>query len=190
MKVFCINGVALSGKDSFVNRVKAIKNKDFPDHSIATSQRQPVKSISTIDPVKEIYRKFFGWQGDKTPVHRKNLNVLKRIWIDVSNGPIVWTQLQMVHCKKYTEALFIMVREFSEMELTIQLAKTMGFEAYSIWVVRPGIEIPPIEKEFLDSHPLDYSYDITIYNPTAETFPNLPVLDNYVETFMSMYLSK
>jgi len=180
VKVFCVNGISLSGKDSFVNRIKDIKNKDF----------QNVKCISTIDPVKDIYKRFFGWDGTKSDIHRKNLNVLKRIWIDVSNGPLVWTQNQMGCCKKHTEALFIMVREFSEMELTIQLAKTMGFEAHSVLLVRPGIPIPPIEQEFLDSHPVDYSYDIVIRNPTTETFPYLPVLDSAVENFMFSYLSK
>jgi len=181
VKVFCVNGISLSGKDSFVNRVKAIKNKDF----------QNVKCISTIDPVKDIYKRFFGWDGTKSDIHRKNLNVLKRIWIDVCNGPLVWTQNQIMECcKKHTEALFIMVREFSEMELTLQLAKTMGFEAHSVVLIRPGIPIPPIEQEFLNSHPLGYLYDITIFNPTTEKFPYLPVLDSAVENFMLSYLSK
>lgn len=187
MIVFCINGIALSGKDSFVNRLKAIKNKDFPDHSIASIHRQPVKCISTIDPVKEIYRKFFGWNGEKSPVHRKNLNNLKKYWIEVSNGPIEWTRLQIQHTVQHTEMLFVMVREFSEMQATKELATSMGLLVYTVEVVRPGVPIPPIEQEFLDSHPKHYKYDITIVNPTADTFPSLPILDAEVDKFLTKF---
>jgi len=172
--IFCINGIALSGKDSFVNRIKA--------------KCKSVECISTIDPVKELYTQWFGWDGVKSPTHRKNLNVLKQIWISTCNGPLMWTQDKIItYEEKDFKFLFVMVREFSEMQATKELATSMGFEAYTIEVVRPGVPIPPIEQEFLDSHPKHYTYDITIVNPTAETFPKLPILGAEVDKFLTKF---
>lgn len=180
MAVFCINGIALSGKDSFVNRVK--------EKLMWQEEYKAVECISTIDPVKELYTQWFGWDGVKTPEHRKNLNVLKQIWISTSNGPLMWTQDQIIRFEQRGFTfLFVMVREFSEMQATKELAISMGLKSYTVEVIRPGVDIPPIEQEFLDSHPVGYEYDIIIHNPTVDTFPNLPHLDAEVDKFLTKF---
>ncbi len=74
MIVVAINGIALAGKDSFANRVAAV----------AMRHKFQVATISTIDPIKEFYKQL-GWDGVKTDTHRKNLNILKRVWIEADN---------------------------------------------------------------------------------------------------------
>ena len=170
MQVFAINGNAMAGKDSFTLRVA-----QACDPQIAVT-------ISTIDPVKEYY-KSIGWNGDKfDPVHRKILNTIKKMWIlehiriaDCTN-PYDWVCKQ---CKWYDDAkalaVFIMVREFEEMMKIVEIGKKYFNGGSTIRVVRGGLEVPPVELEFIQSHPEDYMYDYTIVNPTTddETLPNL-----------------
>jgi len=180
MKVFCINGISLSGKDTFVKCVQELLGFD------------KVGNISTIDPVKVEYKNFFGWEGEKTPIHRKNLNTLKNIWRETSNGPINWSRYQMniEYIINQRDVLFIMVREFDEMLDLVKLAVSIGYVAFTLQVVRDGLDIPPVEQEFLDSHPKDFKYDITISNPTVDTFPDVPKLKqsayDFIQTFLNM----
>lgn len=191
MKVFAINGVSLSGKDTFCNNVriqKAIKES----HEATLEQKiryngNKVKVISTIDPVKEVYENFFGWKGDKTPEHRKNLNSLKLIWISVSNGPSNWLRNMLEEFDHYSKVdiVFVMVREFDEMMTAIEIGKEVCDHAETIQLVRHGIPIPPVEQEFLDSHPADYTYDWTIINPTTDD-PSIPKLNKAASEFFDL----
>lgn len=74
MYLVLINGSNNSGKDQFVEYF--IKHYEF-------------KSInmSTIDRIKEISKKYFGWNGKKTPEARKFLAEMKKIWAEFNNGP-------------------------------------------------------------------------------------------------------
>jgi hypothetical protein len=69
-----ISGANNSGKDNFV------------DYFIKHYQYKAV-NMSTIDRVKEISRKYFGWNGRKTEEARKFLAEMKRIWAEFNNGP-------------------------------------------------------------------------------------------------------
>ena len=170
MKVLAINGVGGAGKDEFVRLV----NQQSP--------WEDVLCISTIDPVKKFYKQL-GWDGEKTPEHRRNLNTLKRIWIEACNGPYEWTRGKILLADaKGVKVLFIMVREFSEMLSIVRLGKELVGNAATLQVIRPGLPIPPIEQEFLDSHPEDYKYDWTIMNYTTDdTF--LTELNEKARTF-------
>jgi hypothetical protein len=165
MKVFAVNGVSLSGKDTFCNKYKLLHNNE------------KVTTISTIDPIKGLYKSFFGWKGEKTDNHRKNLNTLKLIWIEASNGPSEWLRdmLDELEFITGTQVVFVMVREFDEMMTAIEIGKEVCGHAETIQLIRDGIPVPPIEQAFLDSHPKDYVYDWTIVNPTTEdsTIPGL-----------------
>lgn len=167
--VICINGTAYAGKDTFAQLVLDCDGISG-------------KVVSTIDPVKKLYTEFFGWDGKKTQEHRKNLNIIKNIWREVSNGPVEWTreEVQKAYNKGYN-VLFVMVREFEEMMKTVALCDELDTPVITLNVVRPGIDIPPIEQEFLDSHPEEYEYDITVLNPTVADFPNVPILQGQAE---------
>lgn len=198
MKVFIVNGVSLSGKDTFCNFVRNLicygkaNDPNMTIEQIRHYHGGRVKVISTIDPVKEIYRLFFGWNGEKSDIHRKNLNMLKHIWIQTSNGPSKWLseQLDNFNNDGDTDIVFVMVREFEEMMNAIVIAKEICGSAETIQLVRHGIPIPPVEQEFLDSHPIDYAYDWTIINPTVDTFPDVPKLQSAACEFLNLTYSR
>lgn len=174
MIVICINGISRAGKDTFVSYVDGI----------AHEYKINVESISTIDPVKKVYREFFGWDGEKTPEHRKNLNVLKNIWRETSNGPINYINKLLVDLfSENTHIVFVMVREFEEMEQIKLLGNSLDFPSFTLAVDRPDIEIPPIEQDFILSHPKGYTYDFMANNPTTSFFPDCPQLRNESQRF-------
>ena len=170
MQVFAINGNALAGKDSFTMRVGQACEPDI------------VATISTIDPVKEYY-KSIGWDGNKfDPIHRKILNTIKKMWIlehiriaDCSN-PYEWVYKQCLGYERSRAlAVFVMVREFEEMMKIVGIGNQFFSSGGTIRVVRDGLEVPPVELEFIQSHPEEYMYDYTIVNPTTDNMllPNL-----------------
>lgn len=181
MIVFLINGVSLAGKDTFVNCMVEEYQRN--------GNKNAVVNISTINPIKDIYTKFFKWDGSKSPKHRKNLNTLKNIWRESCNGPVeyVRTNLQFIQTqihwakdglmhRESPRAVFIMVREFQEMLDLREVCNDLGIQCCTLQVVRDKLEIPSIEQEFLDSHPKDFTYDIVISNPTVPDYPNVPKL--------------
>lgn len=76
MQIIIINGSNNSGKDAFANFfIKHYENKCL--------------NISTIDKVKDLSKKYFGWDGKKTEEARKFLSEMKRIWSEFNNGPFL-----------------------------------------------------------------------------------------------------
>ena len=119
VKVFAINGISLSGKDSFCERVRRHISDAF--------------TLSTIDPIKEVYTNFFKWNGVKTDKDRKNLNTLKLMWIDVADGPTNWLRDQLHAVKQLSTMqsnspcfVFVMVREFDELMNVLSLGDTLS----------------------------------------------------------------
>lgn len=181
VKLVCLNGISLAGKDTFVDYVEETVGYNY------------VWRISTIDPIKELYSDFFLWNEAKTPQDRKNLNVLKNMWREKCNGPINFVKEYLEDLNLLTEGyLFVTVREFEEMLDIKKMAIENGNTAYTLKVVRDvGGELPPVEQEFLDSHTADYQYDIVINNPTDEnyhrtSYPELPELRKGVRDFLSL----
>jgi len=174
MNIFAINGVAKSGKDTFCNMVE----------TFAALEDNSIRTISTIDPIKSIYTKHFGWDGDKyKDHHRKNLNTLKQVWISCSNGPHNWTIQKLKELKEEgVDSVFIMVREYEEMMDIIGIGNDFFNGCKAIQIVRFGLPIPPVEKEFLLSYPDNYAYDWTIINPTTED-TEIPDLKSAAKSF-------
>jgi len=174
MKIFAVNGVAKSGKDSFCNLVR----------ETACESEQRVTTISTIDPIKELYSDFFKWDGDKfKDHHRKNLNTLKQVWISSCNGPHRWTieTLKGLQDQGF-HTVFVMVREYEEMIDVVNIGNELFEFGRSIQIVRLGLSIPPVEREFLESHPEDYVYDCIVVNPTTND-PYLSCLKESAKRF-------
>lgn len=82
MLVIIVNGSNNSGKDAFVDFF--IKHYEFKSIN-----------LSTIDRVKELSKKYFGWNGKKTEEARKFLAEMKRIWGEFNNGPFKYTTKQI-----------------------------------------------------------------------------------------------
>lgn len=74
--IIVISGSNNSGKDAFANFfIKHYENKCI--------------NISTIDRIKDLSKKYFGWNGKKTEEARKFLSEMKRIWSEFNNGPFL-----------------------------------------------------------------------------------------------------
>lgn len=175
IKVICINGISCAGKDTFI---------DLVERSIG---KVNVRRMSTIDPIKELYSDFFKWNGEKTPQDRTNLNALKNMWRDTCNGPINYVKDYLNEFSIFSIGyLFVMVREFEEMNDIKKVAKDNGNAAYTLKVTRDLTDIPEVEQKFLDSHPKDFEYDIIINNPTTSTYPYLPILQCGVSDFLKL----
>lgn len=74
MRIIIINGSASTGKDNFVNYFK--KHYNFKCFN-----------WSTIDKVKKVSKRNFGWNGKKTEDARLFLSEIKRVWSEFNNGP-------------------------------------------------------------------------------------------------------
>ena len=77
MIIILLNGANNSGKDQFAN-------------FFAKHYESKCINLSTIDRVKELSKKYFGWNGKKDNESRKFLSEMKRIWSEFNNGPFLY----------------------------------------------------------------------------------------------------
>lgn len=76
--VIIVNGKPESGKTTFAKECK---------YRIDGLEYAHCHTISSIDPIKDIYKKL-GWNGKKTEKARKDLSILKKMWSENCNGSI------------------------------------------------------------------------------------------------------
>lgn len=70
---------------------------------------------SSIDYIKEVYAKTFGWDGKKTDRARKDLSTLKQMWIDTCNGPLKhMLEFVLKLDSDSNHVIFVDIREESE----------------------------------------------------------------------------
>lgn len=103
--VVIVNGKPDSGKTTF--QKECIKHLDISDLAYGLI-------YSSIDYIKDVYR-HLGWDGIKTDKARKDLSILKQMWIDNCNGPLkdmVKYVLKLDSNNDYV--IFVDVREESE----------------------------------------------------------------------------
>lgn len=156
MKLFYVNGVAGSGKDTFIDTV--------------TENYSRVHKISSVDRVKEICSEVFGWDWVKDEKGRALLSDIKHAWTKYNDGPAMHMVSFVENVKQKEEAenhsteniIFIIVREASEIA---KMQKAMG--GLSIVIERPGITVGPTEKEFIKENK-GFKYDITVLNDGNE----------------------
>jgi len=161
MHIVFINGIARSGKDTFVEYCAKYKS---------------VSLISTVDAVKDICRREFGWDGIKDDKGRKLLASIRKVWAEYNDGPVN-TVRNHIEKSKDVAILFIMVREFDEM---IRMQDLFGGSTLNI--IRPDIEICETEQKFLDMVPNDYDYNLVIVNDS-----DLSNLDLAAKQFCSLF---
>lgn len=104
--VVIVNGKPGSGKTIFQNMCKEYLDMDGSAH---------FHSISSIDYIKSVYQHALGWNGIKTEKARKDLSILKQMWIDNCNGPLQQLLKYVVElpCDE-DHMIFVDVREESE----------------------------------------------------------------------------
>lgn len=168
MKIFVINGSASSGKDQFVKFIKQnSKNKCF--------------NWSTIDKVKKITRKHFGWNAEKTEDSRLFLSEVKKIWSEFNDGPFTHmsNKIDRHHSKlikkhKREVIYFIHCREPEEIQ---KFVEKYADKCSTILIKRKGIEIPNNNS---DKNVHDYQYDYVIENNE-----DLTVLETKAKSFLN-----
>lgn len=165
-RILFINGVARSGKDTFLNFLREEWSKTL---------NAGVYSYSTIDMFKRIARDHFKWDGNKDEAGRKLLADLKFIYTRYNPDFIVNfvnEKLQYVYSNPNT-ILTICARE----PLEIALAKAhFGDQMTTVLIDRPGTYIPNNEA---DQEVFDYTYDYIIDNSST-----LEELKETVKTFV------
>jgi len=151
-----ISGANNSGKDQFSDYfIKHYENKSI--------------SMSTIDRIKDLSTKYFGWNGKKTEESRKFLSEMKRIWSEYNNGPF----LDMIkkinsHYSKLNKknkqniVYFIHCREPNEIQ---KFKDKYGDNCKTILLKRDDRTISKsIANNDSDKNVDNYNYDLIIQN--------------------------
>lgn len=152
-KIFVINGIATSGKDTFVELV---------------SEFVPTKNISSVDKIKEIAR-LIGWDGEsKTEKDRKFLSDLKLLTSKYCDMPFQYMKEQVENFNNSKDlCLFLHIREPEEIERAVK-----EFNAKTILITR--YSVAPITSNTSDANINNYKYDYEITNNgTLENFKRM-----------------
>ena len=152
MKIVIVNGAAKVGKDQFANFFK----KHYKYKSV---------NWSTIDKVKKISKRNFGWNGKKTDEARKLLSEMKRIWSEFNNGPF---EDMVQKISKYNSGLkkvdkeniiyFIHCREPHEIQ---KFVDKYGDKCITMLLNKEDREVPNNES---DKNVANFKYDYYIDN--------------------------
>jgi len=147
-----INGSGKTGKDNFANFF--IKHYD-----------KKALNLSTIDKVKKIALKDFGWNGKKTEPARKFLSEIKRVWAEFNNGPFedMVKQIEAHYNKlnkknKQSIIYFIHCREPKEIQ---KFKDKYGDECFTLLIKRDDRKVPDNDS---DKNVNDYNYDKIVQN--------------------------
>jgi hypothetical protein len=175
MRVVIINGIAGSGKDTFVAMCKDVLGANR------------ILNISTVDYVKEVAQ-FCGWDGTKTPENRKFLSDLKRILTEWNETPLkkvceeveCWQDIWRVSGDYDNAVVFIHCREPKEIDKLVY--QFNQYEPVTLMVRRSAAEsVEQINSS--DNSVFDYAYDYTVYNDS-----NLSWLHGEARAFLQNYL--
>jgi dephospho-CoA kinase len=152
MKVVIINGAAMNGKTNF--------SRFFKKH-----YEYKCVNWSTIDKIKKIAKRNFGWDGKKTNEGRKFLSEIKRIWGDYNNGPFTDMVKKIANHssslnKKDRENFiyFVDVREPYEIQ---KFVNEYGDNCITVLLKRDDREVPDNDA---DRNVANFDYDYTIEN--------------------------
>lgn len=99
--------------------------------------------VSTIDPIKNIYKKL-GWDGEKTDKARKELSILKKMWVDNCNGPLKYTIEYILKANNEEDhVIFIDIREESEiiaLSEALEALQILDIRCTKLLVKRPDVD--------------------------------------------------
>lgn len=141
-EIIILNGMCLSGKDSFVT---------------FCNKYAKCKNISTVDKVKEAYA-LLGWDGDKSEQHRKALSDIKDIGTTNLDHPYTYIKSEIEKFyKSDEEIMFIHSREPDEID---RFKKAFG--CITILVENP--QVKQVTSNHADRDVNLYQYDYTILN--------------------------
>lgn len=183
MIVLIINGAPRVGKDTFINLLSKITEKE-------------IVAYSSIDWVKNTARQIFGWDGTKDTKSRQMLSDLKDLatkWDDIPFRCIC-TRIGL-SLKASIDYFCTNIREPSEIQKLCDWCKTKGIPCYSIWIRRKEAEQKALDNHFFsrgDTQFTEFNYDFIIENQTTiDTFCNniLQVIQNIHEKEELQYVA-
>jgi len=169
MKIVIVNGSARCGKDQFANFFK----KNYEYESV---------NWSTIDKVKKISKRNFGWDGKKTDNARLLLSEIKRIWSEFNNGPfedmvqkISKYNSNLEKLSKQNIVYFVHCREPHEIK---KFVDKYGEKCLTVLLKREDREVPNNNS---DKNVANYKYDFYIDNNGDKKVLEKQVLE-FIET--------
>jgi len=147
-RVLIINGVARSGKDTFVDAI------------IERSEGKAMK-MSTVDKIKEV-SKIFGVGIRKSNKERRFWSDIKDAWTRYNNGPFNEI-IELINTNKKNKNIFcVFVREPEEIAKFKRYYKE---ECVTVLVTRPNTDVP---SNHADEEVNDYNYDCEICNSSEK----------------------
>lgn len=159
-RIFVINGMAQSGKDTFISMV---------------ARKIAVKNYSSVMCIKEVALSL-GWNGNKDERSRKFLSDMKRLSSEYNDFPYhkICEAIEEFYGDEINEVLFIHIREPEE----ITRIKIDYPEIQTILIVNRNVG--HITSNESDSNVYNYEYDIVYHN--EGTLRDLQqVADKFVE---------
>lgn len=147
-KTIIINGVARSGKDTFINYCQTIMTDSY------------IYNLSTITPVKELLTSLLG-DVEKNNKYRKLLSDVKMSLIEYNDYPYTWVINQMQNKIQMDidrfNIFFIHCRE----PIEIEKFKTRLVNCDTLLITKPDLDIP---NNLADQNVNNYKYNYTINN--------------------------
>lgn len=155
-QIFIINGSGGVGKSTFCRMVE--ESLPLFVDKFDGVRIMPVKTISSVDQIKEI-AEFVGWNAKfKTEKDRKFLSDLKDLCSEYSDFSFNYMAIQVESFRESNKyVLFIHSREPKEIERVKQ-----AFDAKTILIKRDNVKHITSNKS--DREVFDYDYDIVINN--------------------------
>lgn len=157
--VYIINGYTGSGKDTFVELVSKLWDKVQQNSAFPSK----VTNISTIDYLKAVFKKEFGWDGEKTAEVRNALASIHQALVTWNDLPFTLTcnniraelakgNIVFVHCRE-PENIKKYVKEFNAMTVFVENER-----------VKSLVVNFPETYSTADLNVENYKYDIYINN--------------------------
>ena len=144
MKIFIVNGSNTVGKNNFVKFFSSNINSGI------------LYEVSTVDIIKKVCKKYFGWDGKKDNKSRKFLSDIKKLWMEYNDGPFL-TTLSKIN-KINPDYVFIYCRE------PIEIKKFKDYYKDDLITILIKRDDRVVADNSSDMNVGSYNYDYYIYN--------------------------
>ena len=144
---------------------------------------------SSIAYIKDIYMQL-GWDGKKTEKARKDLSILKKMWIDTCNGPLKHIVDYMVKLDDDNDhVVFVDVREESEIikfKETFDALNPIGIVCTTVFIDRND----NVGIEYGNKSDDNIGQNMSLYEHTIHNDRSIAHLNHYAEEFMKQLLEE
>lgn len=161
IKLIIINGYPRSGKDTFVGLIGEYMNENLPQSYI--------KSMSTVDVIKNIAENYLGWDGDKTSYWREKLSNMKDFFDKEFDLSLLSIKSELDNLKSlsyYTpRVLSVMIREPEQITSVVDMIDSEYSDSVECSVVFMNRDsCDKSQMNHADRNVENYLYDVHINN--------------------------